>query len=122
MTDHQPEIVGWGLHSETDEPWTLLRHEDELYATPGSASLGEAETWLASDLAERAPSPLRGVWRHYKGADYTVHAEARADDGIPLVVYTSSDGRVWLRPCIMWQEHVSTAAYTGARFVRASTG
>src|SRR5437016_2275236 len=109
MTDRDFATVGCGLHSETNEPWTLRLHDGALNAAPGCPGFEEA--WVEDELAALAPSELAGTWRHYKGGRYTVHAEARAPDGATLVVYTSADGRVWLRPAAMWQEIVASGAY-----------
>ena len=63
-------------------------------------------------------SNLTGHWLHYKGGNYRVRGEIAAA-GQVLVVYASSDGRIWLRPKEMWQEHVSAEGYSGPRFRRA---
>lgn len=55
-------------------------------------------------------APIRGRYRHYKGADYEVlglahHSETQE----PLVVYRVLYGAhgLWVRPTAMWHETVS---------------
>src|SRR3954470_21611871 len=108
-------LVGRGLHSETEEPFDLEAREGRVRAFSGHAS--ERETWLSPDWARVVdPFELNGRWQHYKGPLYEVFGRAETAAGATLVVYTSSDGRVWLRPAEMWQEDVTVGDYSGPRF------
>ncbi|MGO9794312.1 MAG: DUF1653 domain-containing protein [Solirubrobacteraceae bacterium] len=110
-------VVGRGRHSETESVYELMVRDDTLHAEP--AERDDRPTWLSErweDLVSE--SALAGPWVHYKNAVYTVYGEARVYANEGLVVYTGSDGRVWLRPAEMWEEHVSVGSYAGPRFRR----
>lgn len=109
-------VVGRARHSETELPHELVLSNGRVSA---KVAAGDGpETWLSDRWEELVPrSALCGMWIHYKNASYTVHGEARTDDD-ELIVYTSSDGRVWLRPAEMWEEHVTVGSYSGPRFRR----
>ena len=62
-----------------------------------------------------------GVYRHFKGARYEVigtalHSETEEEH----VVYRplDGDGRLWVRPRVMWTEPVDRDGYQGPRFRR----
>jgi hypothetical protein len=109
-------VIGRARHSETELPYELVLRDGELRANFADREC--AATWLSESWEELvSPSEVRGIWVHYKGASYTVYGVARAEEG-GLIVYTSSDDRVWLRPAEMWEEHVTVGRYSGPRFRR----
>ena len=61
-----------------------------------------------------------GRYRHFKGGEYEVlgtalHSETRE----PMVVYRAlyGEGGLWVRPALMWNEHVERDGYSGPRFL-----
>ena len=115
--DSDAPPIGRARHSETERPYDLVMRDGTVQALP--SDVDNRDTWLAEDWPKLAPStPLAGDWLHYKDATYTVHGQARTTDQADLVIYTSSDGRAWLRPAEMWQEHVTAGTYAGPRFRR----
>ena len=108
-------LLGRGRHSETEQLLNLVADSGELVAR--NADRESCDTWLDIASLSSPPSSLAGTWRHYKGGLYTVYAEARGPSGL-LVVYTSVDGRVWLRPREMWSEEVEVGDARRERFVR----
>ena len=52
-----------------------------------------------------------GKYRHYKGNEYEVTGIAIHSETLePMVVYRAlySNGELWVRPALMWNETVST--------------
>ncbi len=61
-----------------------------------------------------------GRYRHFKGGEYRLLGVARHSETLEeMVVYRAlyGEGRVWVRPAAMWQEHVERDGYSGPRFV-----
>ena len=60
-----------------------------------------------------------GRYRHFKGKEYRVLYLARHSETLePMVVYQALYGErcIWVRPAVMWSEHVERADYSGPRF------
>jgi cyclomaltodextrinase len=60
-----------------------------------------------------------GLYRHFKGGDYTVHGVAtHSESREQLVVYTPlyGDGGLWVRPLEMFLETVERDGATLTRF------
>lgn len=52
---------------------------------------------------------VRGIYRHYKGAQYRVTAVAtHTETHKEYVVYHGTDGRTWVRPLGAFTENVQT--------------
>ncbi|KQX07303.1 MULTISPECIES: DUF1653 domain-containing protein [unclassified Leifsonia] len=64
-----------------------------------------------------------GLYRHFKGGLYTVVGEATdSETEQRVVVYSSADGRLWVRPASMWEERVNHQGATVARFTPVELG
>lgn len=62
-----------------------------------------------------------GLWQHFKGNLYRVHAIAlHSETGEEMVVYQALYGQrgLWVRPASMWEETVEREDYSGPRFLR----
>ncbi|MDR1794569.1 MAG: DUF1653 domain-containing protein [Erysipelotrichaceae bacterium] len=60
-----------------------------------------------------------GIYRHYKGNLYEVIAIAKHSETLEeLVVYRAlyDEGKIWVRPCSMWEELVEVNGKTVKRF------
>lgn len=60
-----------------------------------------------------------GRYRHFKGREYRVLYTARHSESLePMVVYQALYGErgIWVRPAVMWDEHVERDGYSGPRF------
>ncbi len=63
-----------------------------------------------------------GGYRHFKGGRYEVIGVATdTETELPVVVYRSSNGRLWVRSLAMFTEIVERDGYVGPRFVRDDT-
>jgi hypothetical protein len=63
----------------------------------------------------------RGIYRHFKGAEYEVVGVARhSETEEEHVVYRALYGErgLWIRPLSMWTEQVDRDGYRGPRFTR----
>lgn len=61
-----------------------------------------------------------GRYRHFKGGEYEVLGTAlHSETKEPMVVYRAlyGEGGLWVRPAVMWSEHVQRDGYSGPRFV-----
>ena len=64
----------------------------------------------------------RGLYRHYKGGIYKVFCTATHTETLEdMVVYSDSDGDVWVRPASMWNEIVDTPSGKTKRFTKIET-
>jgi hypothetical protein len=62
-----------------------------------------------------------GRYRHFKGNEYQVlGVAAHSETHEPLVVYRPlyGEGRLWVRPLHLFQDHVERDGYSGPRFVK----
>ena len=60
-----------------------------------------------------------GKYRHFKGNLYQVLGTAiHTETGEEMVVYKAlyGEGKVYVRPAAMWEEHVARDGYSGPRF------
>lgn len=60
-----------------------------------------------------------GKYRHFKGNEYEVIGIARHSETLEeMVVYKDlkNDGKVWVRPAVMWNETVERDGKTFKRF------
>lgn len=60
-----------------------------------------------------------GLYRHFKGNLYRLLFVARHSETLePMVVYQALYGEmgIWVRPAVMWKEHVEQDGYSGPRF------
>ena len=60
-----------------------------------------------------------GKYRHFKGNEYEVVAIAKHSETLEeMVVYKDlkNDGKVWVRPALMWNETVERDGKTFKRF------
>ena len=60
-----------------------------------------------------------GKYRHFKGNEYEVIAIAKHSETLEeMVVYKDlkNDGKVWVRPALMWNETVERDGKTFKRF------
>jgi hypothetical protein len=106
--------VGRGRHSETEQLFDLAIVAGKLTAVETQDA--DSGTWIDLPPSYEQNSSLVGTWRHFKGGIYDVQGEAAGPSGERVVVYTSDDGRVWLRPREMWSESVKASDYSGHRF------
>lgn len=65
---------------------------------------------------------IPGKYRHFKGGEYellgiAIHSETEE----PMVLYRAlyGDGRLWVRPAVMWNAWVDREDYHGPRFIKA---
>lgn len=61
---------------------------------------------------------MPGRYRHFTGTVYVVVGSAtNSESEEPFVVYhREGDERLWVRPAVMWAEHVDRDGYSGPRF------
>jgi Protein of unknown function (DUF1653) len=111
------ELIGVARHTETDELYSLTVSGGTVVATPAT---GSHDTWLGdSEVLAANRNAIAGRWRHFKGGIYNFVARAtEATTGDDLIVYTSADKRVWIRPERMVEEMVRREGRTCARFTR----
>ena len=60
-----------------------------------------------------------GLYRHFKGNLYRLLYVARHSETLePMVVYQALYGEqgIWVRPALMWNEHIDRDDYHGPRF------
>lgn len=59
-----------------------------------------------------------GTYSHFKGGVYEALFLAKdSETQEDMVVYKNAKGEVWVRPLLMWNEHVERDGYSGPRFV-----
>jgi len=79
----------------------------------------------APETAAAMTSILPGLYRHYKGNDYTVLGIARHSETLEeLVVYRAEYGNrgLWVRPAAMFSETVLVDGQSMPRFHRVEPG
>jgi hypothetical protein len=110
------QLIGVARHTENETILVLREDVDEIVATPGPP---QARTWIDDRARLAADDPIAGRWRHFKGAIYDFIGRARdMATGEMLVISTSADGRVWLRPERMIDELVDGEECGVPRFSR----
>lgn len=60
-----------------------------------------------------------GKYRHFKGGEYELISIAKHSETLePMVVYRAlyGEGGLWVRPAVMWTEHIDKETYHGPRF------
>ena len=69
--------------------------------------------------SEAAKNFQPGIYRHFKGNEYTaIHVAHHSETFEELVVYHQGDATkgVWVRPLAMWNKEVGRDGYEGPRF------
>ena len=69
--------------------------------------------------SEAAKNVKPGIYRHFKGGEIRVVGIAHHTETFEeMVVYHHTDGKqgLWVRPLVMWLEHVDRDGYSGPRF------
>jgi hypothetical protein len=114
-------LIGVARHSETEETYALVADQaGSIVAQPAAPA---ADTWLTDRDRLAASDPIAGRWRHFKGGIYEFIARAReATTGETLVIYTSANGAVWIRPERMIGEVVERDGRRHTRFTRDDAG
>ena len=62
---------------------------------------------------------IKGKYRHFKGGEYEVlYIAKHSETGEEMVVYRAlyGEGKVWVRPAVMWQDEVVRDGNTYKRF------
>lgn len=76
----------------------------------------DAKTLALQRIAESGPRP-GARFRHYKGGEYEVIANALEEATLRhVVVYRAADGTVWTRPIDDWNETVAMNGVPTKRF------
>jgi hypothetical protein len=72
-------------------------------------------------LSKEAQELRLGVYRHFKGHDVKVIGVARhTEDPAQEFVTYDHEGRLWIRPLVMFLENVDRDGYSGPRFTYIS--
>jgi hypothetical protein len=121
MGANSGHLIGVARHSENEQTYALIA--DQAGAIVAQPAAPGADTWLTDRDQLAAIDPIAGRWRHFKGGVYEFIARGReANTGETLVIYTSADGAIWVRPERMIDDVVERDGRRYSRFTRDNAG